>query len=152
MESNENEAGEAVLEREVAGEYSTFKVYLYLLRVGDASPRQVFQGLGLSSPSLALHHLEKLERLGLASKDAHGRYLGVRRRFGVLRFFVVTGRWLVPRTFFYMVFFLLTAAGAVLLSPPGVREAALILSLFGVVTNLLETIDFYRVLPRASRS
>jgi len=146
-EPAEGEVVESVLEREVAGEYTTFKVYLFVLKVGEASPRRVFQELGLSSPSLALHHLEKLARFGLVSKDEHGKYHGVRRKFGVLRFFVVTGKWLVPRTFFYMIFYVLVAVGSLLMLPFGMREVALILSLFGVVTNLLETFEFYRVLP-----
>lgn len=143
----EAEAVESVLEREVAGEYTTFKVYLYLLKVGEASPRQVYGGSGLSSPSLALHHLDKLEKFGLVSKDEHGRYHVVRRKFGVLRVFVVTGRWMIPRTFFYMIFYVLTAIGSVLMLPSGVREAAFVLSLVGVVTNLVETVQFYKVLP-----
>lgn len=149
MSSDEGEAEtvESLLERKIAGEYTTFRVYLYLLKVGEASPRQVFQELGLSSPSLALHHLEKLERLGVVSKDEHGRYHGRKRKFGVLRFFVVTGKWLIPRTFFYLIFYILTAVGSLLMLPSGMREAALILSLFGVVTNFVETLDFYRVLP-----
>ncbi len=147
MPSNDDEVGESLLKREVAGEYTTFKVYLYVLKVGEASPRQVFRELGLSSPSLALHHLKKLEKFGLVSKDEHGRYHGVRRKFGVLRFFVTTGKWLIPRTFFYMVFYILTAAGSVVGLPLGVKEAALILSLIGVVTNFVETLEFYKILP-----
>jgi len=147
MPSDESGIVEAVLEKEVAGEYITFKVYLYLLRVGEASSRQVYQKLGLSSPSLALHHLDKLERFGLVSKDEYGKYHGIRRKFGILRFFVVTGKWLIPRTFFYMIFYILMAVGSLLILPSEVREVALILLLFGVVTNFVETLDFYRVLP-----
>jgi hypothetical protein len=147
MPSDENVVSESVLEKEVAGEYTTFRVYLYLLKVMEASPRQVYRVLELSSPSLALHHLEKLEGFGLVHKDEYGKYHGVRRRFGVLRFFVVTGKWLIPRTFFYIIFYVLTAIGSLFILPSGVREAALILSLFGVVTNLVETLGFFRVLP-----
>lgn len=145
MFDDEKGVGESVLEKEVAGEYTTFRVYLFMLRVGTASSRQVFRELGLSSPSLALHHLVKLERFGLVTKDEHGRYHVVRRKFGVLRFFVVTGKWLIPRTLFYMLFFVIAAVGSLLLFPAGVREAALVLSLVGVVTNLIETLHFYRL-------
>jgi DNA-binding transcriptional ArsR family regulator len=115
MLNEEGGAVESVLEKEVAGEYTTFRVYLYVFKRGEASPRQVHQKLGLSSPSLALHHLEKLRRLGLVSKDEHGKYHGVRRKFGVLRFFVATGKWVDSRTFFYMIFYILTAVGSLLM-------------------------------------
>jgi len=145
MFNDEKRVVESVLEREVAGEYTTFRVYLFMLSVGTATSRQVFRELGLSSPSLALHHLEKLERLGLVSKDEHGRYQVIRRKFGVLRFFVVTGRWLIPRTLFYLLFFAVAAVVSLLMLPAGVREAALFLSLVGVLTNLVETLYFYRL-------
>jgi hypothetical protein len=145
--SDEGEVAESVLEREVGGEYTTFKVYLYVIRTGDVSPREVYHKLGMSSPSLALHHLEKLEKLGLVSRDEHGKYRGVRRKFGVLRFFIVTGRWLFPRTFFYMMFYVLVAFVSVFLLPSGAKEAALFLSLVGFVTNFAETLEFYRILP-----
>ena len=47
------------LEREVAGEYNTFRVYLLMLRMREASGRDVAYQLGFSSPALAVHHLEK---------------------------------------------------------------------------------------------
>ena len=147
MSTSEGDVVETVLEREVAGEYTTFKVYLYLLRVKEVSPREIYRELGLSSPSLVLHHLEKLEKVGLVSKDAFGNYHVVKRKFGILRFFVVTGKWLIPRTVFYMIFFLLTAVGSMFMLPSSMREPALILSVVGFVTNLVETVYFYRVLP-----
>lgn len=147
-----NDVGDAVLDKEVAGEYTTFKVYCFMLRAKEASPREVYSGTELSSPSLALHHLEKLEKLKLVFKDEWGKYHAFRRRFGVLRFFVLTGRWLIPRTLFYVVFYVLVAFGSVFTLPAGAREVALILSLLGFVNNLVETVDFYRVLPKYSRS
>lgn len=146
MSSEEGEFAKSDLEREVAGEYTTFKIYLFMLKVGEASPRQVYSELGLSSPSLAVHHLEKLERHRLVSKDEWGKYHVVRRKFGILRFFVVTRKWLIPRTFFYMIFYILTAVGSILVLPSGMREAVLILSLVGVVTNFVETFYFYKIL------
>jgi hypothetical protein len=44
-------------ERDVAGEYNTFRVYLVLLRVRKASARDTAQLVGFSSPALAVHHL-----------------------------------------------------------------------------------------------
>jgi hypothetical protein len=87
-----DETAESVLEEKVGGEYATFRVYVFLLRAGTASVRDVYRGCDLSSPSLALHHLEKLEGLNLVRKDENGVYHVIARRFGVLRFFHKTGR------------------------------------------------------------
>jgi len=57
-------APEEALEESVGGEYLTLRVYVFLLKAGDASVRDVYRGCGLSSPSLALHHLK--ETRGLA--------------------------------------------------------------------------------------
>lgn len=136
---------EEVWEERVAGEHTSFKVYLYMLRVEEASVRQVYRAVGLSSPSLALHHLEKLEGLKLVSKDRHGVYHVVPRKFGILKFFTLTGRWFVPRAFLYMLFYVAVAVASLFLLPPGMREVALILSLVGIVTNLVETVRFVRL-------
>jgi len=64
-----NEVAEDVWEERVGGEYVTFRVYVFLLRAVEASVRDVYRGCDLSSPSLALHHLEKLEGLKLVRKD-----------------------------------------------------------------------------------
>lgn len=147
MSFKDSRAESSVLEKERAGEHTTFKVYLFMLRVGTSSPRRVYFGLGLSSPSLALHHLEKLEKLKLVSKDDRGKYHAVRRRFGILRLCVATGRWLVPRTLFYMLFHLAIAVSSVFVFPSGIKEISLILSSIGFATNLLETYSFYELLP-----
>jgi len=138
---------EGVWEERVAGEHTTFKVYVYLLRVREASTRQVCREVGLSSPSLALHHLQKLEGLKLVSRDRDGVYHVVPRKFGVLKFFTVTGRWLVPRTFFYMLFYVAVAVGSLVLLPAGMREVAVFLSCVGVILNFVETVRFLRLIP-----
>ena len=51
------------IEYELRGK--TLKVYLYILRQGKAvGVREVQRELGLSSPSVAFHHIEKLKTLG----------------------------------------------------------------------------------------
>lgn len=134
-----------VFEKEVAGEYTSFRIYLFMLKKKESTPREAYAELCLSSPSLAVHHFEKLERIRLLKKDEWGKYSVIPRRFGILRFFVITGKWLIPRTFFYVIFFILISVGSFWL-PTGAREVALILSLISIVTNLVETVDFYRVL------
>jgi hypothetical protein len=147
-----DEASEDVLEEKVGGERVTFRVYVFLLRVGEASVRDVFHGCSLSSPSLALHHLEKLEELKLVRKDENGVYHVVARSFGVLRFFHRTGKWLLPRSFFYMMMYAALALACAFLLPSGMREVGLILSALGFLTNLVDTVLFLRLISYRSRS
>jgi hypothetical protein len=146
-----NEA-EGVLEEKVGGERVTFRVYVFLLRVGEASVRDVSRGCGLSSPSLALHHLKKLEELKLAWKDQNGVYHCVVRRFGVLHFFHRTGKWLLPRSFFYMIMYATIAVVSCFLLPTGMREIAMILSVIGFIISLIDTVLFLNLIHYRSRS
>jgi DNA-binding transcriptional ArsR family regulator len=141
-----DEAGENVLKAKVGGEYVTFRVYLFLLKVGEASVRDVYRGAGLSSPSLALHHLEKLEELKLVRKDEHGVYHVIARKFGVIRFFHKTGRWLLPRSFFYMILYAAIAVTSAFLLSSGMRDVAIIISAIGFTTSLIDTVLFLRII------
>ena len=74
--------------------------------------REIQRGAELSSPSLSMHHLERLRQFGLVDKDVHGQYT-VRRdvRMGILNQFMGRGRIMVPRFLFYATFYTsLTAA------------------------------------------
>jgi hypothetical protein len=95
---------------------------------------------------LALHHLEKLEGLSLVKKDKNGVYHVVAKRFGVLRFFHKTGRWLVPRSFFYMMLYATIAVASAFLLPSGMRDVAIILSAIGFTTSLIDTVLFMRLI------
>ena len=94
----------AVIESQLKGK--TLQVYWYLLRSPSSmvGVREVQRVLGLSSPSVAAHHLEKLLSLGLVEKSERGEYILVQEvRVGLLRFFTRLGRFLVPRYLFYSV-------------------------------------------------
>jgi hypothetical protein len=143
---------EDVLEERVGGERVTFMVYVFFLRVDAASVRDVYRGCGLSSPSLALHHLEKLERLNLVRKDEQGVYHVIARKFGVLRFFYRTGTWLVPRSFFYMVLYAAIALASAFFLPSGMREVGIIVSIIGFTTSLVDTVFLLRLIRYRSRS
>ena len=137
------------LEREIAGEYNTFRVYLLLLRVGKVSARRVQEQLGFSSPSLASHHLDKLRTYGLVDKDSYGEYTCVRRSFGILRLFVFTGRWIIPRTTFTAILFGVLAIGFLrYLSEHPYFGIAAALSTVGFIWSLYETVRSYRILPK----
>jgi len=80
----------------------TLKVYKFVLKKGTpAGIREVQRGLKLSSPTLASYHLKKLEEAGLLKQTMEG-YV-VDRVF--LRNLIRFRRMLIPRYFFYSVFF-----------------------------------------------
>ncbi|NIN53599.1 MAG: ArsR family transcriptional regulator [Nitrososphaeria archaeon] len=81
----------------------TLKVYRYVLKQGrPVGTREVQRGLGLSSPSLAVYHFTKLEDAGLLRRD-RGDYV-VDKVF--LRSVVRLSHMLIPRYFFYSIFFI----------------------------------------------
>lgn len=91
----------------------TLSVYWYMLRHPEPlTAREVQRGAELSSPSLSMHHLERLRKFGLVEKDVHGQYTIKRDvRVGILNQFMGKGRIMVPRFLFYATFYTsLTAA------------------------------------------
>ncbi len=92
----------AVIESKLKGK--TLQVYWYLLRSTNhsAGVREIQRSLGFSSPSVAVHHLDKLQDLRLVTKRGTGEYVLVEEvKVGLLRFFTRVGRFLVPRYLFY---------------------------------------------------
>ena len=84
----------------------TLQIYWFLLKDPDSSVgvRQVQRSLGLSSPSVAAHHLDKLLSLGLVKKTVRGEYLlNHEIKVGLVKFFSRMGRFLVPRYLFYAI-------------------------------------------------
>lgn len=97
---------EKTIESELKG--TTLLVYWEMLKTGreHAGVREVQRSLGMSSPSVALYHLEKLRGMGLLTKDRWGKYTVAKRvKVGVLQFFTNIGRFSLPRFLFYAVFF-----------------------------------------------
>jgi len=91
----------------------TLSVYWYMLRHPQPlTAREIQRGAELSSPSLSMHHLERLRQFGLVDKDVHGQYTVKRDvRIGILNQFMGRGRIMVPRFLFYATFYTsLTAA------------------------------------------
>jgi hypothetical protein len=94
------------LESEMKGK--TLLVYWYLLQQPSHSvgAREVQRALKFSSPSIAVHHLQKLQDLGLVDKKGTGEYvLQQEVKVGILRLFTRMGRYMVPRYLFYSVLF-----------------------------------------------
>ncbi|MFX1483848.1 MAG: hypothetical protein ACFFCP_11755 [Promethearchaeota archaeon] len=96
----------------------TLSVYWYMLRHSTPlTAREIQRGAELSSPSLSMHHLERLRQYGLVDKDVHGQYTVIRDvRKGILDQFMGKGRLMVPRFLFYATFYTsLTSALGILL-------------------------------------
>jgi hypothetical protein len=84
----------------------TMGVYALLVTHGPLGVRDVQRALYFSSPSLALHHLNKLLEAELVSKDAYGVYSVAKQvRVGSLSLFVKIGSRLMPRYFFLLTLF-----------------------------------------------
>ena len=80
----------------------TLKVYHYVLRSGhEVGIREVQRALKLSSPTLAVYHLEKLEQAGFLKKGAMG--YTVDKIY--VRNLVRLRNLLIPKYFFYAWFF-----------------------------------------------
>lgn len=136
------------LEREVAGEYNTFRVYVHMLRVKRSRTRDVQRSLGFSSPRLAAHHLEKLNELGLVEKE-NFHYRVVPKNFGVLRLFFVLDRWILPKSFFLVVIFLtMSVTTYILRAQHPYLLMVLPLSLIGLAVSIYLTVQFYRLLQK----
>ena len=80
---------------------TTLEVYRFLLKSGKpVGTREVQRALDLSSPSLAVYHLSKLEDVGLL-KHVNGGYVVDKV---VLEDGIKVRRFLIPRFLFYAIF------------------------------------------------
>jgi repressor of nif and glnA expression len=119
----------------------TLKVYKFILKSDrPIGIREVQRALNLSSPTLALYHINKLEEAGLIKKELNG-YVADRI---VLENLVRLRRFLIPRNFFYTVFLLTSLIFLlVFLRPPILtREYVFSLGVISVATatSIYETI------------
>ena len=117
------------------------KVYRFILKNDKpVGIREVQRALNLSSPTLALYHMNKLEEAGLIKKEANG-YVADRM---VLENVIRLRRILIPRTFFYMIFLLTSLVMLVVfLRPPTLsREYIFSLAVISIAaaTSVYETI------------
>jgi len=86
-------------------EGNTLSVYAFIVRADrPVGTREVTRGAELSSTSVAHHHLQKLENLGLIQKDTYGNY--VLKAKASIDGHVWVGNNLVPRLMFYSFFFI----------------------------------------------
>ena len=141
----------AFLESELKGK--TLLVYWYLLQqpTHTVGVREVQRSLNFSSPSIAVHHLQKLENLGLVEKKGTGEYvLEEEVKVGILRFFTRMGSFLVPRYLFYSVLFTTMLATYLIVSFIVQVLPSFYALAFGVIALIIfwiETIRLWRARP-----
>lgn len=108
--------------------------------------RDVQRLVGFSSPSTAVYHLDRLKSRGLVDKNVEGKYYVVSsRRPGILRFYVLVGKRLVPRSLIYGVLLLLVAVLALHLASYRFEILlALIPAFLAAAVFWYETFDLFR--------
>ena len=148
----ERDASEVLSEKELESllKGKTQSVYFYMLRqLRPMGMREIQRGSGLSSPSLAIYHLNKLKNLSLIDTDEDGQYYVVQEfKAGLLRFFAGSGRLLVPRYFFYSVFYAAVLIGVVIFISSFLNSAGLLLTavlIFATITSWRETLNVWRL-------
>jgi DNA-binding transcriptional ArsR family regulator len=114
-----------------------FRVYLTMLRLKKASVRDVQKAMGFATPSQARYHLRRLNDYGLVIADEMGNYRVVSKRFGMLRFYIKTERWILPLSLFFAGFF------AVLTATLYFRTGYLELLILGALITVKELFDTY---------
>ena len=136
------------VESELKGK--TLKAYLFILKGSKSvGVRELQRALGMSSASVAYHHIDKLTRMGLIEKNAYGEYVLVKNAsVNALQAFSQIGRLLVPRFTFYAVFFatLLIGYVAIFLSR-GINPFAIAFGIFACAFSWYETYRTWRKRP-----
>jgi DNA-binding transcriptional ArsR family regulator len=151
MSKSPREFDLATLESELKGK--TLLVYWYLLRepTHTVGIREVQRALSFSSPSIAVHHLGKLEDLGLVSKKETGEYvLEEEVKVGILRLFAHMGRFIVPRYLFYSLLFttmLATYFAVCVVAQVPPSYYALVFGSIGTIVFWFETVRLWRAKP-----
>ena len=127
-------------------------VYWYMLRRNKPySSREIQRGVGISSASLALHHLNKLIELGLVSTDDEGRYVAAKKvKPGLLSLFMGSGRLFIPRFVFYSMFTTTVLISCVYLFWPfPTAESVLLIIMLLIVSTVfwIESFKLWKMQP-----
>lgn len=151
MSNRDSQYDPVVLESELKGK--TLLVYWYLIQQSShaAGAREIQRALRFSSPSIAVHHLEKLQDLGLVEKRGTGEYLLAEEvKVGILRFFMRMGRFVVPRYLFYSILLstmLITYLVLCVISQVIPSFYAIVFGAIGSFLFWFETIRLWRAKP-----
>ena len=144
---DENSPDASLVDAELRGR--TLRAYLFILKSPKPiGVRELQRALGLSSPSVAYHHLDKLTRMGLVEKDQYGEYVSVKNvNVNVLQAFTQIGRLLVPRFTFYAVFFTTLLLGYILVFLTHLNSFAVAFGLFASLFAWYETYRTWKKRP-----
>lgn len=138
------------VEHELRG--NTLRVYWYMIQQGEpVGVREVQRALGMSSPSVASHHLSKLTDLDLVEKRIDSSYeLRKIVKVGVLRNFIGYRGVLLPRytvVAFFFTSFALVYTLLIISAPIGLfdRLVALVLGWIGALFGWFETYRLWKL-------
>jgi len=119
-----------------------------LAHPNPAGVREIQRALGFSSPSIAFHHLEKLQELQVVGKDEYGRYfLAQKIEVGILQVFTRVGRFMLPRFTFYAAFFTSLLVLYLVLYSPGLNIFALSFAVAATSVAWYETFRAWKRRP-----
>jgi predicted DNA-binding transcriptional regulator len=146
------EEKDKIIESELKG--LTLRIYWHILSLKKKESigvRSIQRSLGLSSPSVASHHLEKLKTLGLLDKDATGEYRLVNQvKVGILQNFVGFLGILLPRYLFYSTMFTAMLILYPIVYPPNFTAHNIMAFVFGIsaaVVSWNETLKIWKMRP-----
>lgn len=130
----------------------TLAVYFFLLgQTKPISAREIQRRMGISSPSLVLYHLKKLEDLELVEMDQIDGFRVTKYvRVGILQFFVGLDGFFLPRYMFYSLFAISYLIGALWLFGWYTTPHFLLFvlySLFSIIIFLYEAASMWRSRP-----
>lgn len=129
----------------------TLRVYYVLLSLREPiGPRQLQRKLGLSSPSLAAYHLDKLVEYGLVRCDRGVYSVEEVVQVGVLKQFIFIGRLALPRHLFYAVFFSAALITYLVMYPQPLIFANVVAWILGIIAAGVcwyETVRVFRSRP-----
>ncbi len=114
-----------------------FRVYLCLLKLKEASTKDVQKAMAFPTPAQAKYHLKRLAEIGLVKQDINGNFRVAERKFGVLRFFFKARNRMVPMSLFYTIFFAAVTTFLFLRAP------SFELLFLGALITLKEAVDTY---------
>lgn len=114
---------------------------MYILRERSVGVRETQRALSLSSPSVASYHLDKLASTNLIEKDPTGTYhLRRKAEIASLAQYLLLGKWVVPRYFFYAIFSTIFYLGFLMLFFDGELTSA---NMFGVMVGFFSCLIFW---------
>jgi len=129
---------------------TTLKVYIHIIKSGreKIGVRELMRELSMKTPSHAYYHLDKLVSMGLLKKKYGDYYVVKNVKIDYLKDFIFIGRNIVPKFFFYTVFFLIIIIYGLIF--PRIFELyyyiAIMSSIVGFIFSSYETISAYRKL------